>query len=207
MQPGQPEAGARGDDAERSGDARGNSSAGEDGGGARRSPGGAEDVGDARGNSGEAEDRGSARGNSRGWWRAVVTLAVLGAVWWPARPGGEDGFPLSSYPMFAQARPPTSVVETVLGVDANGRRRPLSPALLAGVRQPKLALERVREAIRRGRAGVLCEDVARRVLELPADERPVALEVVTETWSTLEALEPGSKPQRRIVHQRCEVSG
>jgi hypothetical protein len=181
VQPPRPETGARGEGAETSGEARGNASATEDG--------------------------GSARGHFSGWWRAVVTLAVLGAVWWPARPGGEDGFPLSSYPMFAQARPPTSVVETVLGVDADGRRRPLSPELLAGVRQPKLALERVREAVRRGQAKALCDDVARRVLELPADERPVALEVATETWSTLEGLEPGAKPKRRIVHQRCEVDG
>lgn len=182
VQPGQPGAGARGEGAESSGGARGNSSA--------------------------AEDDGGARGISpSGWGRAVVTLAVLGAVWWPARPGGEDGFPLSSYPMFAQARPPTSVVETVLGVGANGRRQPLSPGLLAGVRQPKLALERVREAIRRGRADALCEDVARRVRELPAGERPVALEVVTETWDTLEGLEAGAKPRRRVVHRRCEVGG
>ena len=155
-----------------------------------------------------AERPGDARGNSRGWWRAVVTLAVLGAVWWPARPGGRDGFPLSSYPMFGYARRPTSVVETVLGVTADGRRVPLSPERLAGVSQPKLALERVREAIVRGRADALCRDVARRVSETTAaHERPVALEVVTDTWDTLEGLAPGAAPRTRVVHERCEVRG
>jgi hypothetical protein len=135
----------------------------------------------------------------------VVTAVVLGAVWWPARPGGRDGFPLSSYPMFGYARAPTSVVDTVLGVGLDGRRRPLTPEILAGVSQPKLALERVRDAVTHKRADALCRDIARRVSDLPAEERPVALEVVTDTWSTLEALQPGATPKRRVVHERCEV--
>lgn len=117
--------------------------------------------------------------------------------------------------MFGYARAPTSEVDTVLGVGADGRRRPLSPALLAGVSQPKLALARVREAIGRGRAAALCRDVARRVAELPAAEagagagaeRPVALEVVSDTWDTLAGLQPGATPRRRVVHERCEVHG
>jgi len=150
---------------------------------------------------------GETRGNSGAWWRAVVTLAVLGVVWWPARPGGRDGFPLSSYPMFGYARARTSVVDTVLGVGADGRRWPLSPELLAGVSQPKLALERIREAIRGKRASLLCREVAGRVIELAAEERPVVLEVVTDTWDTLQGLEPGAEPQKRVVHERCEVGG
>jgi hypothetical protein len=135
----------------------------------------------------------------------VITLVVLGAVWWPARPGGADGFPLSSYPMFGYARPPTSTVETVLGVGADGVRRPLSPGIIAGVSQPKLALARVREAIERRRADVLCGEVARRVAERPAAARPVAIEVVSDTWDTIEGLRPGAEPRRRVVHERCEV--
>lgn len=157
-----------------------------------------------------ARTPGAARGISGAWWRVAVTIAVLVAVWWPARPGGRDGFPLSSYPMFGYARPSTSVVDTVLGVGADGERRPLSPELLAGVSQPKLALERVRDAIRKERAGALCREVAERVRvqgkELPASERPRTLEVVTDTWDTLEGLEPGAKPRARIVHERCEVT-
>lgn len=169
--------------------------------------------GEAAETSGAGRGHRSDSGGSGGWWRVVVTLAVLGAVWWPARPGGHDGFPFSSYPMFGYARPSTSEVDTVLGVGADGQRRPLSPELLAGVSQPKLALERVREAIRRKRAGALCRDVAQRVSasasakEMPASERPVALEVVTDTWDTLEGLEPGAEPRARIVHERCEVPG
>ena len=109
--------------------------------------------------------------------------------------------------MFGYARAPTSVVDTVLGVGADGRRRPLSPELLAGVSQPKLALERIRDAIRGERSEALCKEVARRVIGLPAAERPVALEVVTDTWDTLQVLEPGAEPRRRVVHERCEVGG
>jgi hypothetical protein len=144
-------------------------------------------------------------GGGRGWWRVVVTAAVLAAVWWPARPGGADGFPLSSYPMFGYTRAPTSVVDTVLGVGADGQRRPLTPPLLAEVWQPKPALVHVAEAIRHRRAEALCREVAKRVAALPAPERPLALEVVTDTWDTLHALEPGAGPQQRVVHARCEV--
>lgn len=153
-----------------------------------------------------ARTPGFAQTGSGEWWRVVVTVAVLVAVWWPARPGGRDGFPLSSYPMFGYARPSTSEVDTVLGVGADGERRPLSPELLAGVSQPKLALERVRDAIRNERAGALCKEVARRVGERAASERLVALEVVTDTWDTIEGLEPGAQPRARIVHERCEVT-
>lgn len=180
---------------------------------APRGPG-AETTGGAPENSGAPLQAGGAEGPGsrgtdvglrRGWWRVAITGLVLAAVWWPARPGGRDGFPLSSHPMFGYARAPTSVVDTVLGVGADGQRRPLSPELLAGVSQPKLALVRVREAIAGRRAHALCRDVARRVVGLPAEERPVALEVVTDTWDTLDGLQPGAKPMKRMVHERCEV--
>jgi hypothetical protein len=138
-------------------------------------------------------------------WRALVAVAVLGAVWWPARPGGRDGFPLSSYPMFGYARAPTSSVDTVLGVSPGGLRFPLSPNAIAGVSQPKLALERVHTAIARKQARALCRDVARRVATSPALAQAVALEVVTDAWDTLAGLEPGAAPLERVVHERCEV--
>lgn len=196
MQPEEPKTSAHGEGAETSGTARGNS------------PG----ASDATPRAGDGAPPLVGARASRGAWRVVVTVAVLGAVWWPARPGGRDGFPLSSYPMFGYARPPTSEIDTVLGVGADGQRRPLSPELLAGVSQPKLALERVRDAIRRERAGALCRDVAQRVKQRAAsgqraDERLVALEVVTDTWDTLAGLEPGAQPRTRIVHERCEVPG
>lgn len=140
------------------------------------------------------------------WMRVLVTSAVLAAVWWPARPGGVDGFPLSSYPMFGYARAPTSVVDTALGVDADGRRRPLTPTVLVGMPQAKLAMATVQWAVARRRTEGLCEEIAARAAALPSAERPVAIEVVTDTWDTLGALEPGSSPRTRVVHARCEVS-
>lgn len=134
-----------------------------------------------------------------------VTAVVLGAVWWPARPGGRDGFPLSTYPMFGYARAPTSRVDTVLGVGDDGQRRPLSPELVGGVTHPKLALRRVMEAVAERRTDALCRDVAQRVAARPPARRPHALEVVTDTWDTLHALEPGAEPRTRVVHARCEV--
>ncbi|MCX4243480.1 hypothetical protein [Paraliomyxa miuraensis] len=140
------------------------------------------------------------------WWRVVLTAAVLAAVWWPARPGGTDGFPLSTYPMFGYARAPTSVVETALGVDAAGRKHTLRPVVIVGTSHPKLALATVKRAVAQRRTEGLCREIAARAAALPEEERPVAIEVATETWDTLAAFAPGAEPQRRKVHARCEVS-
>lgn len=136
----------------------------------------------------------------------VVTAAVLLAVWWPARPGGTDGFPLSSYPMFGYARAYSSRVDTVLGVRADGRRVPLTPILVGGTGRSKQALATVQAAVVEGRTAGLCREVAGRVSAgVEALEPVIALEVVTDTWDTLGSLEPGAAPRERRVHARCEV--
>lgn len=138
-------------------------------------------------------------------WRLLLTGLVLAAVWWPARPGAEDDFPLSTYPMFGSLRGRVSPVRTVLGVRADGRRVPLSPEVVGGTGNPKQALAIVIDAVRLGRTDALCRRVARRVAATPLEPPVVALEVVTDTWDNLEALEPGAEPRRRRVHARCGV--
>ncbi len=107
--------------------------------------------------------------------------------------------------MFGYARASTSKIDTVVGIDPDGQRRPLSPALVGGVVHPKLALRRVIEAVAEQRTDALCSDVARRVAAHPPVPRPLELEVVTETWDTLHALDPDAEPLTRVVHARCEV--
>ncbi|MCA9706183.1 MAG: hypothetical protein KDK70_10070, partial [Myxococcales bacterium] len=82
--------------------------------------------------------------------RLLVTAAVLVAVWWPARPGGTDGFPLSSYPMFGDARSPISRVDTVVGIGPDGRSVTLTPWHLGGTRRSKHALHTVQTAVHEG---------------------------------------------------------
>jgi len=138
-------------------------------------------------------------------WRVLVTGLVLAAVWWPARPGATDGFPFSTYPMFAEPRAARSQVHTVLGVRSDGRRVPLRPAVVGGSVDAKHALHTVMSAVVEGRAVGLCEAVRGRVEGSASDEGVVAIEVVTDTWDPRRGLEPEVGPLERVVHARCEV--
>lgn len=137
--------------------------------------------------------------------RLGLTVALLGAVWWPARPGGTDGFPFSTYPMFGYARAPTSVVDIVLGVDSNEDRVPLTPWHVGGTPRPKHALHAVQTAVANGRAADLCREVAQRSRSSPLPRVVYRLEVVTEHWDTRGSMAPDAAPQRRRVHARCMV--
>lgn len=139
------------------------------------------------------------------WIRLVVTGLLLGAVWRPALPGAEDGFPFSTYPMFGYAQSGETVVETVVGVEADGRRRPLTPWHVAATTRTKQALATARAAVRRGQTLPLCREVAARLVQRPLPTTFVAVEVVSDTWRTLDVIEPGAGPLDRQVHARCEV--
>ncbi len=59
---------------------------------------------------------------------ALVSLALVGAVLSPlARAPTDDGFPLSTYPMFAVPREPRETLTYAYGLTATGERRVLSP--------------------------------------------------------------------------------
>lgn len=134
----------------------------------------------------------------------VISLLVLGAVvypcWWP---WGVDSFPLSNYPMFALPRQSNVSVPTVVGVDAQGVRRPLTPELIGGARWPNMAARLVRDSVRRGRkaTATLCRDIAARVTTPDV----VSLEVVTETFDSIAYFTDGPKPRKRSVHARCTI--
>ncbi len=61
----------------------------------------------------------------------VTSLALVGAALSPlVRDPADDGFPLSTYPMFAWSRPTELTASYALGVTPGGGRRYLSPALV-----------------------------------------------------------------------------
>lgn len=107
--------------------------------------------------------------------------------------------------MFGYARRQTSVIRIVLGVRADGRRVPLTPAHVGGSSNSKQSLHTVLTAVRKGHSPALCREVAQRVSRSPPVEPVVALEVVTERWNTLDALRPDATPLERRLHTRCEV--
>ncbi len=87
---------------------------------------------------------------------AVVALPVL-------RSPGRDSFPLSTYPMFAAARPPVASFFTAVALDRSGRQLPLATRAIGGTDEPVHAAVTVQRAIAEGRAAELCAEIARRV--------------------------------------------
>jgi hypothetical protein len=133
-----------------------------------------------------------------------LAIAFVGAVASPAltsRP--RDGYPLSTYPMFAEDRGRTATVEQAVGMKRSGERLLLSPKYFGTdeVLQAKTKLER---AIRHGRASALCKEIAGRVLA----EQPDVAEVVIRTI-TVDAIDYFTDPDRATkserVYARCPV--
>lgn len=134
--------------------------------------------------------------------RAVVLLAVALIVAWPAlRRPPTDGFPLSTYPMFASDRGPTSVVATAVGRTAEGDRHRLSPEVLAGSDESMMAIAAANRAVRDDRADEWCREVAAR-----ADPTEVArVEVVVETHDAVASLADDADPLAIEVLATCEA--
>ena len=90
----------------------------------------------------------------------VVSLLAAAAVLSPlVRPATEDGFPISSYPMFARERPAQFELISVRRVLPTGDDAPVPLAAL-GTREAMQAISTVQRDASQGRAGVLCRSVA-----------------------------------------------
>ena len=96
---------------------------------------------------------------------AVVSIALLGATLAPLiREPWDDGFPLSTYAMFAFERPTKLSMEYAFGVTATGDRKTLTPRLVgsAEVLQAMTVLQRARS---QGKLPELCATIAGRVAD------------------------------------------
>jgi hypothetical protein len=134
-------------------------------------------------------------------WRVVIALGVLAAVVSPAV-RDRDSMPLSTYPMYATARPDVVVLATAVGIDDRGAARRLSLDTIARSDDPLITESRVDEAIRSGGAGALCREIAGRV-----GDDIAAVEVVEERHD-LERYAAGDPSLvRRHVHATCEAVG
>ena len=70
---------------------------------------------------------------------------VLGAILWPlTQPASYDSFPLSTYPMFARAKPARATISHALAIDTQGAQRVIPPAVVTGgeVMQARVTLRR-----------------------------------------------------------------
>lgn len=136
----------------------------------------------------------------------MLVLVALVVAWPALRRPPTDGFPLSTYPMFASDRGPESVVATAVGRTADGERVRLTPQALAGSSQPMLAVSTARRAVASGDAERWCEEVARRATgEEHGGEPIVQIEVVVETHDAVAHLVDDAPPLDVEVHATCPV--
>lgn len=132
---------------------------------------------------------------------AVLSLALIGAAASPVlRAPRDDGFPLSTYPMFAT----TLTLDYPLGVTTTGGRRYLHPRLVGSseILQAVAVIARARQA---GELPALCARIARRVAAHDAYADVVAIRIVTGSHDAVAFL-VGDRLGREVERARCEVA-
>lgn len=136
---------------------------------------------------------------------AVLSLALIGAAASPVlRAPRDDGFPLSTYPMFATARPTTLTLDYPLGVTTTGGRRYLHPRLVGSseILQAVAVIARARQA---GELPALCARIAHRVAADDAYADVVSIRLVTGTHDAVAFL-VDDRLGREVERARCEVA-
>ena len=115
----------------------------------------------------------------------------------------DDGFPLSTYPMFASVRATTHRMAYPLGVTRDGQRRVLSPRLI-GSGEVLQAYRIVEQAAgSKGELPRLCRAIADRV-RASGDTELVAIRIVIATHDALDVLlRDKLAPERDLT--RCPV--
>jgi hypothetical protein len=134
----------------------------------------------------------------------IVALVVLSPA---LRTSPRDGFPLSTYPMFATDVGRTARIDTAVGLRADGSTAMLSPQLVTGTGEVILAASTVTNAVNAGpdRAAGLCAEIASRV----AGHRTGIVEVrlATETYDAVDYFDGDKTPTAVEVHATCAVPG
>jgi hypothetical protein len=138
--------------------------------------------------------------------RRVAILAILAAVvLWPAfQREPADGFPISSYPMFAKRSGTIVRLPTAVGLDASGDVHRLGSHVISGGDEIVLAAEQARLAVEEGTESseAFCREVARRV----RDDDIVHVEVRTEVRDAVADVRADDDPIEVVVHARCAVT-
>lgn len=140
------------------------------------------------------------------WLAALISLALVAAVLSPVlRAPNDDGFPLSTYPMFANPRPPQLAMTYALGETRTGALRRLRPAHLGTreVMQAVATLNRMTGASAAQRAS-LCAVIATHVARDAAYADVVAVRLVTGTHDAVAFLAEGARGSEATL-ARCEV--
>ena len=111
-----------------------------------------------------------------------------------------DSFPLSTYPVYASARPREATFVTARGQGADGSTRRLSIDVIARTDDPLIAASRVADAVAAGQADELCSAIAARA---PSDI--VAVLVVRERHDVVDGARGKDSLLQREELARCAV--
>ena len=111
-----------------------------------------------------------------------------------------DSFPLSTYPIYASARPREATFVTAHGERADGSAHRLSINVIARTDDPLIAASRVADAVAAGRADELCAEIAARA---PSDV--VAVVVVRERHDVVDGARGEDSLLQREQLARCAV--
>jgi len=97
-------------------------------------------------------------------WRTFATIAFVGLLLSPLL-GTGDGFPLSTYPMYAAPRAADATFIVAIGVSSAGVAVELPMTVVAGTRDPLIAEAYLRDAVSggAGRLDQVCAAMAVRV--------------------------------------------
>lgn len=137
---------------------------------------------------------------------AVVSIALIGATLSPLlRDPYDDGFPLSTYPMFASERPTSLTFHYALGEGRAGERVTLTPGLV-GTGEVLQAMRVLDRAVSGGRAEMakLCDAIARRVAADSEVAHVASIRIVTGTQDALDYL-VHDQVGRETERMRCTV--
>lgn len=134
-----------------------------------------------------------------------MTAAVTGALLLPVVID-RDGLPLSTYPMYSRTRGEQVSLVTARAVTGDGTVSTLSLGVIGESDDPLVVAGELRAAIRDGRAGQRCGEIAERTAGwsgVAADA--VSVEIVTERHDVVARASGDASLVERTVHARCEV--
>jgi hypothetical protein len=137
---------------------------------------------------------------------ACASIALLAATLSPlVRDPRDDGFPLSTYPMFATRRLTTLTMHYALGEGAAHERIILAPALV-GTGEVLQAMRVIDRAVGGGKPAMtrLCAAIASRVAADPEYAAVTGVRIVTGTHDAVEYLSHG-RVGRELERVRCTV--
>ena len=141
---------------------------------------------------------------SRGFrWRAyLISGLLIVAVGVPLLGVVGDSFPISTFPMFASARPEEVSIPHAVVIAADGTERLPSPSAVANDEVIQAA-ETVRQAVRQGPDAT--DRLCRLVAESAAGGTGIRVDVVTERFNAVAYFDGDEEPLERIVHASCAV--